>query len=47
LTGIKNGATRTSTMSTPTTMRTIFNVLFMMASKAGGKGDPPKAERAG
>ena len=45
LTGIKNGSTRTSTVSTPTTTRIIFNVFFMTTSKAGGMGDPPNAAR--
>src|SRR5256885_248962 len=38
LTGIKNGVTRTSTTSTPTAMRTIFNVLFMATSDSEGAG---------
>src|SRR6266446_8493322 len=39
LTGIKNGATRTSTTNTPTTMRTIFNVLFMTTSDQAGASE--------
>src|SRR5258707_4179140 len=39
LTGIKNGATRTSTTNTPTTMRTIFNVLFMTTSDQAGTSE--------
>src|SRR3989442_8654706 len=39
LTGIKNGATRTSTISTPTTIRTIFKVLFMATSDPGGANE--------
>src|SRR5229473_4350192 len=39
LTGIKNGATRTSTTNTPTTMRTIFNVLFMTTSRPAGTSE--------
>src|SRR3989442_7476640 len=46
LTGIKKGATRTSTISTPTTIRTIFKVLFMATSRAGEVGDPPSAGEA-
>src|SRR5229473_3448346 len=45
LTGIKNGATRTSTINTPTTIRTIFNAFFMATSKPGGMHDSPNAER--
>src|SRR6266478_9011789 len=39
LTGIKNGATRTSTTNTPTTMRTIFKVLFMATSDPAGTSE--------
>src|SRR6266478_4491265 len=39
LTGIKNGATRTSTINTPTTIRTIFNVLFMATSDPAGTSE--------
>src|SRR5258708_2193382 len=39
LTGIKNGATKTSTINTPTTVRTIFNVLFMTTSDQAGTSE--------